>query len=106
MNKETGSKKRNVKAAEWLADLFKDVDKLPSDKIWRTKDDETTLSTNALKEAKEDRGFRAKQEHDDEGHAAWMWYWPKDARASWIRKLAKQGSDSSEDEIGGDNDEL
>lgn len=76
-------KRRSVIAAVWLSQLFADVDKLPSNTIYKTAEKTTTLSPNALKEAKEEMGIKARQEYDDEGNRAWVWYWPKQARDEW-----------------------
>jgi hypothetical protein len=76
-------RKRSVVAAQWLAAKFVGRDKVPSDDVWRAKDKETTLSRNALLEAKEGMGIRAKQEADTEGDRQWFWYWPSEARRQW-----------------------
>lgn len=97
VNREGSKRKRSVVAAEWLAELFKDANKLPSDAIWKAKD-ETTLSKDALKAAKEDMGIRAKQETDGDGNRAWYWYWPAEARLAWQQpKVTAAESDRPDD---------
>jgi len=86
INKEGGKRKRSVVASEWLEELFNGTDRLSSTLIYKTKDETTTLSKDALKEAKEDMGIRARQECDDEGNRQWFWYWPKEAREAWERR--------------------
>ena len=81
-------KKRGVVAAVWLGEIFKDVDELKSDAIWKAKE-QTDLSRNALLEAKDDMGIKAKQVHDPEGGMSWIWYWPQLARQQWARRCAK-----------------
>ena len=91
MGNDRPPKKKYVIASQWLAGLFANVDKLPSDAIWKARD-QTTLSKDALKEAKEDMGVKARQEIDDDGNRAWWWYWPKEARDCWQER--KQGSEA------------
>lgn len=88
-NNQRSERKRSIPAAAWLAELFADTDKIPSDAIWRAKR-QTTISDNALKEAKDEMGIRAKQEHDGDGNRAWFWMWPKERREGW---LASQKTD-------------
>ncbi len=83
INNDKTKKKRSVIAAEWLAEKFAcGVDELPSKAIFADKDAETTLSNDALREAKEAMGIKAHQKHDPEpgGGRNWWWYWPQEAR--------------------------
>ncbi len=75
--------KRRVKAAVWLEELFAEEVEIASDTIYKRMREETTLSNNALKEAKEDMGIKAKQHADDEGKWAWFWSWDLAARNKW-----------------------
>lgn len=83
MKQEAGpKKKRSVIAANWLAEQFSTKDELLSEIVWKAAD-ETTMSKDALKQAKEDLGIKAKFVYDDDGNRKWWWYWPKEARACW-----------------------
>lgn len=82
-------KRRSVSAAVWLAEQFEGVDKLPSDSIWRDKDEFTTLSRNALLEAKDEMGIKARQEADTEGDRKWYWHWSAESRTKWEEKQSE-----------------
>jgi len=82
-------RKRSVRGSVFLAELFADVDRLTSNEIYKAREN-TTVSKDALKEAKEEMGILAKLEYDDDGQKRWAWYWPKDARAAWSQRLAQQ----------------
>lgn len=84
-----GHTRRAVVASVWLAQLFKEVDRLPSDAIWQAAARDK-VSKNALKEAKDEMGIRARQEADGDGERIWWWFWLKDAREAW----AKQAEES------------
>jgi putative DNA primase/helicase len=86
MNREQSKRKRSVKAGEWLEELFADCSELPSKKIWDAKA-ATSLSDDALKEAKEEMGIRAMQKCDDQGKRQWFWYWTPEAREVWQRTV-------------------
>lgn len=76
------AKKRAVKASVWLEELFKEQDQIASKVIWEGRK-RTTISENALKEAKDEMGLKAKQDADPDGAIAWFWYWPATAKAAW-----------------------
>jgi len=83
VNQAADRRKRKVVAAEWLADLMPaGAEEVPSQTIWKAKDD-TTLSRDAVLEAKEQMGIKAKQATDRDGCRVWVWYWPPEARQRW-----------------------
>lgn len=92
VNNQGGNRKRRVTAAEWLMELFANVDKLPSKTIFQSKKT-TTISDDALKEAKADMRLQPKLEYDDEGERQWYWHWSKEDRESWNRRQAKKGDE-------------
>jgi hypothetical protein len=79
-------RKRRVEAAAWLAEMFAGVDELPSKTVYRRTEEDTELSADALREAKDDMGIRAIKKTDDEGQTAWWWAWPPGRRQDWQRK--------------------
>lgn len=81
MNKER-RKKRNVVAADWLEQIFAQSSELKSEVIWKEKE-HTDLSRNAILEAKDQMGIRARQATDGEGQKCWIWSWPDAARQAW-----------------------
>jgi hypothetical protein len=83
-------KKRNVIAAEWLELLFGERSEVPSREIWDRKKAETVLSDDALKEAKEDMGIKARQHYDPDGERNWVWIWGPEARQRWKEKRAEK----------------
>ncbi len=83
VNKTSGPKRRRVVASKWLALLFAEVDELPSKTIWDAKKSDTTLSDDALKEAKEMMRIRARQQVDTDGVRCWFWFWTSADRAWW-----------------------
>ena len=78
-----GKPKRNIRAAAWLEEIFAATAEIPSKEVWSRKDDETTISTDALKEAKDLLGIKARQVVCPDGGRMWMWIWPPDAKARW-----------------------
>lgn len=94
-------KKRGVVAAEWLAELFATVDRLPSKVIYDRKAAETDLSDNGLKEGKYQLKIEALQDVDDDGVRQWFWIWPGEARRRWMlkKKLKEQTTGNDEEEI-------
>jgi putative DNA primase/helicase len=95
LNAKDASKKKPVVATEWLAELFDGRNDLPSKTIWdqaRT----AKVDKNALKEAKEDMGVRARQVCDDDGDRQWFWYWPQQDREAWKRKLERRENPGEE----------
>lgn len=90
MNNQAGKKKRSVVASAWLADLFATAERLPSKAIWKAAE-ETTMGRNALLEAKEEMGVKARQETDGEGQREWVWYWPAAAKQAWSDKEQNPG---------------
>lgn len=90
MNNQATKKKRSVIACEWLAELFATTDQLPSKTVWKSAD-ETTLSRNAVLEAKEEMGIKARQETDGEGLQQWTWTWPPGARQAWKDRTQNPG---------------
>jgi AAA domain-containing protein len=98
VNRDRQARKRSVKAAEWLEELFSNTDQLPSKEIWDRQKAETTISDNALKEAKDDMGFKARQLCDPDGTRCWFWVWPPEARERWGRRTAEQPQQDGEEE--------
>lgn len=94
MNKEK-SKKRRVVASEFLEKLFVTVTELPSKTIYKEQE-KTTLSADALKEAKEDMGIKARQMTDTDGVRYWIWYWTDGAKAAWMRKKGIESEGQTE----------
>ena len=87
VNRENKKKKRRVVASEWLEEIFPPgVNQLPSDDVWKLKDQKTNLSNDALKEAKYDMGIRAQKLTDDEGVTKWFWIWSLEDRRRWEQK--------------------
>lgn len=95
INRE-GPKKRRVVASEWLEDVFGEELEIPSKVIFRRKKEETTLSDDALREAKEDMGIRATQKCDSDGHNQWVWYWTIEARSTWLLKKPRPAEQKGE----------
>lgn len=81
-NEAAPKKKRSVIAGVWLAGFFTADEKVAAGPIWKAMED-TTLSRNALLEAKEEMGILARYEHNDEGVRSWWWVWPKEAKTCW-----------------------
>jgi hypothetical protein len=79
-------KKRVVLATAWLAELFANQEEWPSREIFKRQKEETTLSDDALREAKEEMGMKAYQKADGEGKRAWHWYWLPAERKKWEEK--------------------
>jgi hypothetical protein len=85
MNNDPKHRKRSVAAAEWLEELFVREDELPSRTIWKGRDG-TTISEDALREAKEEMGIVARQRYDPDGGRQWVWVWTAEARRRWQDK--------------------
>lgn len=90
MNRE--KPKRRVIASVWLEGFFQDRHEVPSNEIWKAKDEQTTLSSNALKEAKDEMGIQAKQVYGTDGEREWVWRWTPEAKSRWKAK-AKSASE-------------
>lgn len=93
---QTRKKKRNVVAAEWLEEVFKDVDELPSNEVWGRKRSETSLSDDALKEAKDLLGIRATRKTGSEGEIHWFWVWSEEAKGRWQLRKARVQADEAD----------
>lgn len=84
--KET--KPRRIDAVEFLEEIFAEKAELPSKEIWKAKD-RTTVSKNALNEAKDELGITAHQTYDTDGTREWTWRWSSEARQRWQDQKAK-----------------
>jgi hypothetical protein len=89
----TRPKKRGVIASEWLEQFFGDRVEIKASEMWKAKDDTTTLSRNALIEAKDLMGIQARQTSDDQVRNFWVWLWPPDARARWEQAKKREEAD-------------
>jgi uncharacterized protein YbaA (DUF1428 family) len=78
------ARKRSVEAATWVEELFVNRSEIPSKEVWDARK-KTTVSENALKEAKEEMGIRARRALDGDGQQQWFWYWPVEAKEQWFR---------------------
>jgi putative DNA primase/helicase len=86
-------RKRDVRAAEWLEELFQGLDRMPSKVIYAEMEDKTKLSADALREAKDLMGIRAFQDRDEEGRKCWFWVWTSEDRERWrVRKASQPAS--------------
>ncbi len=83
---QAGSKKRRVAAAEWLEEVFAQTIEVPSKEIFDRARDETRLSVDALREAKDEMGIKAYQRSDGNGTKTWYWLWSHEKRNAWAGK--------------------
>ncbi len=99
INQSSGNKRRDIAAAEWLEELFANAAELPSKDIYSQKK-KTTISDNALREAKDLMGIRATQKVDGDGRNAWHWFWPQFDRQQWQQsKTAASTGDGNAEEF-------
>lgn len=93
VNREKATRKRDVVAAVWLADLFGQATELPSTAIYTAARETTRLSKDALFEAKERMGILARQQcgPDPEDGRQWWWVWPPDRRRKWEADASAAG---------------
>lgn len=97
-NEAAKPKKRSVAAGEWLEELFAETFIIPSGEIFKIKKAETNISDDALREAKDLMGIRARQECDGDGKNRWVWVWDPDAKARWkVRKERAAGKTEDEE---------
>lgn len=87
----TKKKPRKVVASEWLEEHFGTAERIPSEAIWKASK-AAGLSRNAVLEAKDEMGIRAKEEHDGAGSKMWAWYWRAADRATWAERKPKATS--------------
>lgn len=98
VNKE--KRKRDVKATEWLEELFQGTDRLASKAIYADMEELTKLSKDALHEGKDAMGIRAFQDRDSEGQRRWFWEWPAECRERWQARKQTGGDGPSMAEHG------
>lgn len=98
MNRESKFKRRSLAAADWLEEVFAREDELPSRTIYKAKDHDTTISDNAIREAKDEMGIMARQRTDPDGGKQWTWTWAPEARRRWHAKKAAQTAEIFGDE--------
>lgn len=91
VNRDSTPKKRSVAASEWLAETFTAADRIPSKEIFTQKRN-TTISDDALREAKDEMGITAQQDRGPEGGKVWFWCWSVDARRRWEMRQKLKGS--------------
>lgn len=99
LSKQASKPRRKIAAAQWLEELFAKVSTLPSKTVYDRAKEETRLSADALREAKDLMGIRARQEADDEGTRSWVWHWPAEARSRWALKRHEHREESDEQQI-------
>lgn len=95
-NNQKPTRKRSILAAEWLEELFDSEVKLPSKTVFDRAKEETTLSRNALLEAKDVIGIKAKQEADGEGERCWFWFWSLEAREAYRARKSQNTGQNTE----------
>lgn len=100
MNRDAKFRRRSVVAADWLEEMFATEDELPSKTIYKAKDRDTTISDDAIREAKDEMGIRATQRTDPDGGRQWTWIWSPSARKAWQTKK----TDQTAEVFGGESD--
>jgi putative DNA primase/helicase len=96
MNKGTEKKKRSIGASQWLEEIFASTSLIGSKDIFTRQKKETTISRNALFEAKEEMGIKARQDADVDGNNYWVWYWSDLARNGWNQAKEKNDAERFE----------
>ena len=95
MNNEQRNRPRKVEASVWLEEIFTNRVEISSKEIWKLKA-ETTISDNAVREAKEEMFIVASRVADADGIQMWVWKWPQSNRERWAAKKSKQAGDGQE----------